>query len=650
LQMPFSRLITAVILITALLLQVTAAAHAVPGKKTIILNSGETKALVDTVPVELDVPPVIHSGHTLIPLRFVGEALETAVFWEAQTKTVTLGGPDTSVRLVVGASEAYVNERMLQLPAPARIQDGRTLVPLRFVSEALGAAVHFDATTKEITITVDLAGKTPPVAFFTLTPNPVRPGEEVTVRDESYHPEGVEIVERAWTGLGARYEPAGRYTVTLRVQDANGNWSVPHTSELIVNTPPVAGFRTEKESYKIGEPVAYINESLDPDGHVLTFLWTNQEPAFFEAGHHRVAFEVQDPLGGKDRFELVVPVSEEVHYTRTEYHLLYGEPKKVIPFEEKVLDFPVFALPAVSTARTLLRSNSPEDVPGPGLLYRDTVSGPGRLMVHHLNKTGGGLKIAVLAQNPGTEAARVTITRRGLSRPSTGILHQGREHLVHFFGAPSPAAIVIPPGKTVDLLPALSALTLRPGFCVTGLADFSTEAPVTFCVVAIPADADPLAVFPQLPVLPPDGLHVRGTFPMADRSIVVPESSPVNSRLVLGDTVHDVPLAGTDALTGEPVSNHGNYGVVYEILFERLGPGTAVLLNPRGGVYCGALRMNGLVWETPAEDYLKPQRQAVIIQRPVLPGTLRLEYTPPSGSYLPVNFLLVQLPENKEKP
>lgn len=649
-QLPFSRLIPAVILATSLFFQVTAAAHASPGQKVILLNPRASTAFVNAVPTGLDVPPVIHSGYTLVPLRFIGEALEVAVDWEAETKTASLSGPGTAIRLAAGSSEALVNGRAVELPTPARIKDGRILVPLRFVSVALGATVHFDAATKEITITADLTSKTPPVARFSLIPNPVRPGGELTVRDESFHPEGVEIVERAWSGLEPWYEQAGLYEVTLRVRDANGNWSAPYTVRLNVNTPPVAGFRTEKDFYKIGEPVVYVNESFDPDGHELIYRWTNREPAFFEAGRHRVTLEVEDPLGGKDRFELVVPVSEEVHYTRTQYHLLYGEPKKVIPFEERVLDLPVLQLPAVSRARTLLRSNSPEDVPAPGLLYRDTVSGPGRLMVHHLNKTGGRLKIAVLAQNPGTEAVRVTITRQGLSRPSTRILHQGREHLMHFFGVPSPATFVIPPGKTVDLLPGLSSLTLRPGFCVTGLADFSAEAPLTFYVVAVPADADPVAVFPQLPVLPPDGLHVRGTFPMADRLIVVPESSPVNIRLVLGDGVHDVLLTGIDALTGERVSNHGNYGVVYEILFERVVPGTVVLLNPRGGVYCGALRMNGLVWETPVEGFLKPQRQAVIIQRPVLPGALRLEYTAPSGSYLPVNFLLVQLPENKEQP
>ncbi|MBE0465868.1 MAG: hypothetical protein IBX71_01410, partial [Candidatus Desulforudis sp.] len=222
--------------------------------------------------------------------------------------------------------------------------------------------------------------------------------------------------------------------------------------------------------------------------------------------------------------------------------------------------------------------------------------------------------------------------------------------LTALVGTQSPKAISIPPGKTIDLLPSLAAGTLQPGFCVSALFDLTVNGPVVFSFVAVPSGTDPVTALPTLPTLPPDGQHTRGTFPMADLQLTFPaEAAHSDGHLVLGDLEYDPPISGTDALTGEQVLNSGNYGMVHEIVFERLEKSTALLLNPRGGVYCGALSMNNLVWETPVEKYLSPQRQAVIIQRMQIPGRVRVEYSPPSGSHLPVNFLLLDLPENKEQ-
>lgn len=618
--------------------------------RVIQLTPGELTALVNDAAVQLDVPAFIDSGHTLVPLRFVGETLETAVGWHAETKTVVVSVPGRTIEIGINQPEAVIDGQPVPLSTPARIKDGRTVVPLRFIGEALGATVHFEASTKLITITHNPAAKTPPEARFSLAWPTIKPGEGVEVRDESFHPENVDIVERVWTGLADSYERAGKYQISLRVRDANGNWSEPFSRELIVNTPPVAEFRTEKAEYKIGEPTIYINRSYDPDGHELSYRWTNQEPVFFEPGKHTVVLVAEDHLGGRSSFELPVVVTDEVHYTRTEYYLLYGELKQVIPFEEKVLDLPVLAPPVQRAERTLLRSNSPEELTTPGLLYRDSASGPVRLMVHHLNKSGTPLKIHVLATNAGGDPVTASLTRQGLSRPSTGILHQGREYLADFFGTQSPKAISIPPGKTIDLLPSLAAGTLQPGFCVSALFDLTVNGPVVFSFVAVLSGTDPVTALPTLPTLPPDGQHTRGTFPTADLQLTFPaEAARPDARLVLGDLEHDPPISGTDALTGEQVLNSGNYGVVYEIVFERLEKDTALLLNPRGGLYCGALSMNNLVWETPVEKYLSPQRQAVIIQRMQFPGRVRVEYSPPSGSYLPVNFLLLDLPENKDE-
>ena len=103
-----------------------------------------------------DVPPVIVDGRVLVPLRVTFEALDASVGWDAATSTITAVRGDTTIRLEIGSQTAYVSGEPVTLDVPAQIRDGRTLVPLRFVAEALGAAVAWDGAALSITITASV--------------------------------------------------------------------------------------------------------------------------------------------------------------------------------------------------------------------------------------------------------------------------------------------------------------------------------------------------------------------------------------------------------------------------------------------------------------------------------------------------------------
>jgi hypothetical protein len=75
------------------------------------------------------------------------------VLWNPATNVVTAQRGDTQVQLVIGGRQATVNGRAVLLDVPATIVGGRTLVPLRFVSEAMGAQVDWDNATRVVTIT-----------------------------------------------------------------------------------------------------------------------------------------------------------------------------------------------------------------------------------------------------------------------------------------------------------------------------------------------------------------------------------------------------------------------------------------------------------------------------------------------------------------
>src|SRR3990172_1663460 len=111
------------------------------------------RLVVDGQPLFFDQPPVVIGGRVLVPLRGVFERLGAFVQWDPASNTVIATRGDTQVRLTIGSRQAFVNQRVVFLDVPALIVQGRTLVPLRFVSEAMGARVDWDAATRTVFIT-----------------------------------------------------------------------------------------------------------------------------------------------------------------------------------------------------------------------------------------------------------------------------------------------------------------------------------------------------------------------------------------------------------------------------------------------------------------------------------------------------------------
>ncbi|MEW6183823.1 MAG: stalk domain-containing protein [Bacillota bacterium] len=112
----------------------------------------DIQVLIDESPLTLEVAPVIIQGRTLVPLRAIFEKLGAAVEWNQGDQTITAKKGDLSLKLRVGSSIAYKNGTEVRLDASPQIISGRTLVPLRFVSEALGAEVTWDGGSRKVNI------------------------------------------------------------------------------------------------------------------------------------------------------------------------------------------------------------------------------------------------------------------------------------------------------------------------------------------------------------------------------------------------------------------------------------------------------------------------------------------------------------------
>ena len=99
-----------------------------------------------------DVAPVIRNARTMLPARFVAEALGGVVTWnEAEQKVTIVKGEDT-IEIFIGEPFATVNGTPVELDSPAFIENGRTYLPIRFIAENLGATVTWDDAARTVTI------------------------------------------------------------------------------------------------------------------------------------------------------------------------------------------------------------------------------------------------------------------------------------------------------------------------------------------------------------------------------------------------------------------------------------------------------------------------------------------------------------------
>lgn len=110
------------------------------------------KVYIDGKKLEFDVYPKIENDRTLVPLRGVFEALEAEVSWDDSIKTVTAVKGDITIKLQIGSNILYKNDAPIEIDVPAKIENSRTLVPLRAVSEALDCNVSWDGVNRIVNI------------------------------------------------------------------------------------------------------------------------------------------------------------------------------------------------------------------------------------------------------------------------------------------------------------------------------------------------------------------------------------------------------------------------------------------------------------------------------------------------------------------
>ena len=120
--------------------------------ETLTLTLDSTTLLKNDTALEMDVAPSIVNNRTMVPVRFIAEALDGMVDWDEKLRTAYIAYQDSLVEIIIQAPELYVNGEVVAVDTPAQILEGRTMMPLRAVAEGLGLEVHYDDTDRSITI------------------------------------------------------------------------------------------------------------------------------------------------------------------------------------------------------------------------------------------------------------------------------------------------------------------------------------------------------------------------------------------------------------------------------------------------------------------------------------------------------------------
>ena len=98
------------------------------------------------------VVPYIVNDRTLVPLRFVAETLGAEVLWEEGWNGCIVKNGDTEIEITFGSAEFKVNGETVTYEAPIEVVHDRTMVPIRFISEALGKDVYWNEKNSAVVI------------------------------------------------------------------------------------------------------------------------------------------------------------------------------------------------------------------------------------------------------------------------------------------------------------------------------------------------------------------------------------------------------------------------------------------------------------------------------------------------------------------
>lgn len=593
-------------------------------------------------------------GTTYVSLRALCDVLKLNVNYDGISKTFTLTDAYRTYSFVLESSTYTFNGQTFSFGKNKPLSmDGVLMMPLKTFTSHFN--VYLTPSKGNRMITMNWNTFSP--SQFSIKQSKIHATQtKVSFVDEFSKFSGKVVIDELWTGRFDVFPEAGTYTITRSVLTDDGVWQPPYAVTVEVlpkNQAPIADFKTNKDIYRIGEPIKYYDYSSDPENALENKSWTNNAPAFFEKGKYNISLKVTDDMGQVSEMVKTVEVTEEVLYTRDEFNKIFTPVGEKYTFQGSIVPkLERIRYTVVNTGYNLFRSNSPESANEDGIYYEDVVNSPTRVLIHHLNLQQNPVKYYLIASNPTDKPISFTVPYSGVGGPHKYITITGKISGTRYLESlekPNQTEITLEPNEKKIILTRMSSTAVPNMQTISAHADVYTSAPLKLQMVILDSKKDVLANYDSLKPVARDAVHRRGTFDNATKRITITERvGDVPVRLSLSDGTRDIKNKGVDAMTGDVMENDGIYGVVHEVILETVAPNTVISINARGGVYSGTFRVNGKNIETTKTSHLTNSNEAVILHRTgSQEERVEIYYIPASGSSLPLALLLDQIPKLK---
>lgn len=562
--------------------------------------------------LQTDTSPIMVNDRVLVPFRAIAQSTGANVFWNANTKQVTVQKNKKVIFLTVQSSTATINDQTVTLDAPPIIYKGRTLVPIRFIAEALDANVQW--TGKEVRLSWSTLQTSAGAVYVNET----------------------KITNNAMTDGVYTYLPLKKLLTAI---DVNVDWiETDETMRIRLSRGQMTITAGKKQlvvdDHEIVAPLAPIR---------LNDEW------YVSASWVMTVFGAQMTRNGNNDLYFSIP--------RTTFR------SPLLPITEAPITVPQHVTtPSMADGRRLLISDNPEvltaaTVPlGQATLALDDVQGSFQAMDHrvfgwHVNNLGTRVTVAMIIDNRSANDIIVT-NIKGTYRTSPNSWGY------YDVGLPLAEAILrqsLATAQAVEVKAGTSAVIQA--FDVSNnqllgfLYDFTVQqesgiANYRIRTVVTNAAANFSTISPTLAPIDSYATHPRGVWKGTTLEATLPtytiDGEPVAYSISNGKTDHLLSVANALSHPSETVHNPGHYGLTYRLslpIQNETGEIKTIRLrfSGRGGAYCGAVKINGVVYLIPP---LQPITQSAYIDYTVFSNqdVLSLELMHAGGAALPLGI------------
>lgn len=281
-----------------------------------------------------DVPPLIINSRTMVPFRAIFEALNCTVGWDNETRTASGSRNGTDIRLRIDSTEAKVGVDKFTLDSPATIVDSRTVVPLRFISEALGAKVAWEGETKTVFISAEI------------------PPQMIMLTAESYydvgtwHLEGVtsgSFESGVMRGLVPGFDnatPADGDPAKALPAKANISVAKDGQYKVLVHSRDYTSSYTSQRTFAVAIDGQQIGGNMGTHGN-NGFSWQEAGVVNLTKGDH--VFELIDTSGFYARCDMVIITEDMEYQPSTAYSELIAMASPVRASKAETAEYPMYA-------------------------------------------------------------------------------------------------------------------------------------------------------------------------------------------------------------------------------------------------------------------------------------------------------------------